>query len=102
MKRFIPENHRARQVLAISVPIIGAMISQNILNLVDAAMVGHLGSSAMAAVGIVGFLNFMAVALFMGLATGVQVIVARRIGENLAAEAAVPLNGSLLLNLTFA
>ena len=102
MKRFIPDNHRSRQVMAISVPIIGAMISQNILNLVDAAMVGHLGSAAMAAVGISSFLNFMAVAIFMGLATGVQVIVARRIGQERADEAAVPLNGSLLLNLAFA
>ena len=102
MKRFIPETLRAKQVMAISVPIIGAMVSQNILNLVDAAMVGHLGSAAMAAVGISSFLNFMAVALFMGLATGVQVIVARRIGENRENEAAVPLNGSLVLNLLFA
>ncbi len=102
MKRFIPETIRAKQVMAISVPIIGAMISQNILNLVDAAMVGHLGSAAMAAVGISSFLNFMAVALFMGLATGVQVIVARRIGEGRENEAAVPLNGSLVLNLLFA
>jgi MATE family multidrug resistance protein len=102
MKRFIPKGHRARQVMLISIPIIGAMISQNILNLVDAAMVGHLGSAAMAAVGISSFLNFMAVALFMGLATGVQVIVARRIGQERITEAAVPLNGALLLNLIFA
>ncbi|MFT5522040.1 MAG: MATE family multidrug resistance protein [Enterobacterales bacterium] len=102
MKRFIPERARSRQVISISVPIIGAMISQNILNLVDAAMVGHLGSAAMAAVGISSFLNFLAVSLFMGLATGVQVIVARRIGEGRESEAAVPLNGSLLLNMIFA
>ncbi|PCJ45137.1 MAG: MATE family efflux transporter [Gammaproteobacteria bacterium] len=102
MKRFIPESHRSRQVISISIPIIGAMISQNILNLVDAAMVGHLGSATMAAVGISSFLNFLAVALFMGLATGVQVIVARRLGEGRESEAAVPLNGSLLLNLIFA
>jgi len=102
MNRFIPESNRARQVMAISIPIIGAMVSQNILNLVDAAMVGHLGTAAMAAVGISSFLNFMAVALFMGLATGVQVIVARRLGEGRENEAATPLNGSLLLNLLFA
>jgi len=102
MHRFMPESNRTKQILAISVPIIGGMVSQNILNLVDAAMVGHLGSAAMGAVGISSFLNFMAVALFMGLATGVQVIVARRIGEKREAEAAIPLNGSLLLNLMFA
>ncbi|RLA00197.1 MAG: MATE family efflux transporter [Gammaproteobacteria bacterium] len=102
MRKFFPNKQRARQIMAISVPIIGAMISQNILNLVDSAMVGHLGSAALAAVGVSNFLNFMAVAIFMGLATGVQVIVARRIGENRPHEAAVPLNGSLLLNLLFA
>ncbi len=102
MKRFIPQRDRRRQVMAISIPIIGAMISQNILNLVDSAMVAHLGSPAMAAVGISSFLNFMAVAIFMGLATGVQVIVARRIGEEREHEAAIPLNGALLLNLLFA
>jgi len=102
MKRFIPESHRRKQILAISIPIIGGMVSQNILNLVDAAMVGHLGSAAMAAVGISSFLNFMAVALFMGLATGVQVIVARRLGQKREDEAAVPLNGSILLNFAFA
>jgi len=102
MKRFIPESSRRKQILAISIPIIGGMVSQNILNLVDAAMVGHLGSAAMAAVGISSFLNFMAVALFMGMATGVQVIVARRVGQKREAEAAVPLNGSLMLNLLFA
>ncbi len=102
MKRFIPESHRRKQILTISIPIIGGMVSQNILNLVDAAMVGHLGSAAMAAVGISSFLNFMAVALFMGIATGVQVIVARRVGQKRESEAAVPLNGSILLNLVFA
>ncbi|MCP4413672.1 MAG: MATE family efflux transporter [Gammaproteobacteria bacterium] len=102
MKRFIPESQRRKQILAISIPIIGGMVSQNILNLVDAAMVGHLGSAAMAAVGISSFLNFMAVALFMGIATGVQVIVARRVGQKRENEAAVPLNGSILLNLVFA
>lgn len=102
MKRFIPESNRRKQIFAISIPIIGGMVSQNILNLVDAAMVGHLGSAAMAAVGISSFLNFMAVALFMGLATGVQVIVARRLGQKREHEAAVPLNGSILLNFIFA
>jgi len=102
MKRFIPQSSRSRQVMAISIPIVGAMISQNVLNLVDAAMVAHLGSSAMAAVGISSFLNFLSVALFMGLATGVQVTVARRLGEGRESEAAIPLNGALMINLLFA
>ncbi len=102
MKVLFPERTRSNQIIAISLPILSGMISQNILNLVDAAMVGHLGSAALGAVGISSYLNFLFVALFMGLATGVQVMVARRLGEGNTERAAAPLNGSLLLNLLIA
>ena len=98
----LPERARANQIIAISLPILSGMISQNILNLVDAAMVGHLGSAALGAVGISSYMNFLFVSLFMGLATGVQVMVARRLGEGRTGRAAAPLNGSLLLNLLLA
>ena len=102
MFNWVPATNRRQQIIAISVPILSGMISQNILNLIDAAMVGHLGSAALGAVGITSFINFLLVAVFLGLATGVQVMVARRLGEGKQAKAAAPLNGSLLLNLLFA
>ena len=88
---------RSQQVLQISLPIVGGMISQNILNLVDAAMVGTQGSAAIAAIGIAGFINFMAVAFFIGFAAGVQAMVSRRMGEGRDSEAAYPLNAALLI-----
>ncbi|AOE49176.1 MATE family efflux transporter [Kangiella sediminilitoris] len=88
---------RSRQVLEISLPIVGGMISQNILNLVDAAMVGTQGSAAIAAIGISGFINFMAVAFFTGFAAGVQAMVSRRIGEGRSTEAAYPMNAALAI-----
>ena len=102
MKFLLPQRSRTKQIIAISLPILSGMISQNILNLVDAAMVGHLGSAALGAVGMSSYMNFLFVALFMGLATGVQVMVARRLGEGRSERAAAPLNGSLLLNLLLA
>ncbi|MCW8876182.1 MAG: MATE family efflux transporter [Kangiellaceae bacterium] len=87
---------RSSQIFQIALPIIGGMISQNILNLVDAAMVGQLGSTPLAAVGLASFINFVAAAVFMGMAAGVQAMVARRIGEGRESEAANPLNGALL------
>ena len=102
MFNWLPTTTRRQQIIAISIPILSGMISQNILNLIDAAMVGHLGSAALAAVGMTSFLNFLLVAIFLGLATGVQVMVARRLGEGRQEKAAAPLNGSLLLNLLFA
>ena len=72
-------------------------MSQNVLNLIDAAMVGVLGSASLAAIGLAGFINFMAVAFFTGFAAGVQAMVSRRMGEGKSGEAAFPLNGAMLM-----
>lgn len=91
------ERQRLRTVSAIALPIVGGMVSMNIVNLVDTAMVGTLGTISLAAVGIGTYATFLATSLVIGLAAGVQTMVARRVGENRAGEAAVPLNGGLLL-----
>jgi putative MATE family efflux protein len=62
-------------------------------------MVGTLGNTALAAVGLGGFTTFFCQALILGVATGVQATVARRKGEGLGAAAAHPLNAGLLLVL---
>ena len=87
---------RTKRILTLALPIIGGMVSQNVLNLVDTAMVGDMGDDALAAVGAGSFANFMCVAFVMGLSSGVQAMAARRMGEERAAELAVPLNGGLL------
>ena len=92
---------RLRQVLAIALPIIGGMTSQNILNLVDTGMVGTLGDEALAAVGTGSFANFLAMAFITGLSAGVQAIASRRKGEGNESETAVALNGALLVALVF-
>lgn len=92
---------RLRQVLAIALPIIGGMTSQNILNLVDTGMVGSLGDEALAAVGTGSFANFLAMAFITGLSAGVQAIASRRKGEGNESETAVALNGALLVALLF-
>ena len=88
---------RTRRIAIMALPIVGAMVSQNILNLVDTAMVGTLGPAALAGVGVGSFANFMAVAAIIGLASGVQAMASRRKGEGRVDEMAVPLNGGLFL-----
>lgn len=88
---------RTQSLLAISLPIIGGMMSQNILNLVDSAMVGRLGSTALAAVGLGGFINYMCVAFFLGFGAGVQAMVSRRMGEDKESEAANPLHAAMII-----
>ncbi len=74
-------------------------MSQNILNLVDIGMVGHLGDTALAATGIGSFTNYLAISFIIGLSAGVQALAARRVGEERHSETAVPLNGGLILSL---
>ena len=88
---------RRRTILILALPIIGGMTSQNIMNLVDTAMVGSLGANALAAVGIAGFANFMCISVILGLSTAVQATSARRKGEGNEAVMAASLNGGLLL-----
>ena len=93
---------RRRRILGLALPIIGGMASQNVLNLVDTAMVGTLGASALAAVGMASFANFLASAFVTGISAGVQAMAARRLGEGRTSETAVALNGGLLLATSIA
>jgi putative MATE family efflux protein len=93
---------RRRRILSLALPIIGGMVSQNVLNLVDTAMVGSLGDAALAGVGLGSFANFMAIAFITGMSSGVQAMSARRRGEGRSTETAIPLNGGLLLVLLLA
>ncbi len=99
LNKWLPTGQRRQQLLGIALPIIGGMLSQNILNLVDIAMVGRLGDSALAATGIGSFFNYLSVAAVIGLATGVQATAARRVGQGRDGDTALPLNGGLLLGL---
>jgi len=73
------------------------MVSQNLLNIVDTAMVGFLGDAALAAVGLGGFIVFMCQSLILGISTGVQASAARRKGEGRPDRAAAILNTALLI-----
>lgn len=97
----LPSQPQRGRILRLALPIIGGMVSQNLLNLVDTAFVSVLGDEALAAVGYGSFANFMSLAFITGLSAGVQAMAARRKGEGREAETAVPLNGGLLLAVGF-
>ncbi len=77
---------RMRQLAALAVPIVASMFAINLMGLVDTAMVGQLGASALGAVGFGGQIFALFVALLSGFGAAVQVLVARRIGEGRAME----------------
>ncbi|RUR27231.1 MATE family efflux transporter [Vreelandella andesensis] len=67
-----PVGRRQSRVMRLALPIMLGMLSQSMLNLIDAAMVGHLGQEALAGVGIGGYAMFMMTALVFGLSSSVQ------------------------------
>lgn len=89
---------RRRTIAILALPIVAGMVSQNITNLIDTALMGFVGATALAAVGIASFANFMCSSFITGLAAGVQAMAARRKGEGRDSETAIPLNGGLLLS----
>lgn len=72
-------------------------MSQNLLNLADTAMVGRLGASDLAAVGMGGVATFLSFAMLLGLSPAVQAMASRRLGEGRHDAVALPLNAGLLV-----
>lgn len=90
---------RTQRILALALPIMGGMLSQSLLNLVDAILVGSLGETVLAGVGVGGYAIFMLSAMIAGLSSGVQSQVARRHGAKEFTLRALPLNAAILLAL---
>ncbi|MCW4151880.1 MATE family efflux transporter [Halomonas sp. 18H] len=93
---------RRRTILRLALPIIGGMLSQSLLNLIDAALVGSLGEIPLAGVGIGGYATFLITAMVFGLSSGVQAQTARRHGEKAWASRAMALNAGLVMGLVIA
>ncbi|MDI5984877.1 MATE family efflux transporter [Halomonas sp. M4R5S39] len=98
----LPETTRRQTILRLALPIIAGMLSQSLLNLIDAALVGSLGEVPLAGVGIGGYAMFLITAVVFGLSSGVQAQTARRHGEEDWGRRAMALNAGLLIALTVA
>lgn len=88
---------RRKHVLRLSLPIIGSILSYNLFNLIDIAMVGTMGHVAIAGVSLGGFVFFFVSASVMGLSAGVQGITSRRVGIGDRSGLAGALNNGLLI-----
>src|SRR5262245_48005554 len=78
-----------RAVFLLAVPMVLELVLESTFAVVDIFFVSKLGPSAIATVGLTETLLFLLYSIGMGLAMAVTAVVARRIGEGRAEEAAV-------------
>lgn len=79
-------NHR-REVLALAVPAFATLVSEPLLLIADSAIVGHLGTSQLAGLGIAGNIVGVIAGLCIFLAYGTTATVARQLGAGNRREA---------------
>ena len=91
-----------KKAFFLGLPIIAGMLSQSILNLVDAFLVGQLGAASLAGVGIGGYANFVAVSLILGLSSSVQMLVARYPPTASEADKLLPVVGGIIYSIVVA
>jgi len=91
------EKPRLSRISNLALPIIAGALATNLMTLVDTLMVGQLGDAALGGVGIAGQLFFLLLAGVLGLAAGVQAIVARRVGQGRLNSTGQVLNAGILL-----
>lgn len=78
-----------RAVLLLAVPMMLELVLESAFAVVDIFFVAKLGPSAVATVGLTETYLFLLYSIAMGLATAVTAIVARRVGEQRGADAAL-------------
>ncbi len=84
-------------IAKLSAPIVLTMLSQNLMGVIDTLMIGRLGTTALAGVGLAGQEFFLLFSLMMGLSAAVQSMTARRLGEGRSDDTPAILNGGLLV-----
>jgi len=88
------------KILLFSVPVALSGILQQLFNTADTIIAGKcIGSTALAAVGSVGFVTSILVCLFMGIAMGVNVLVGQYFGASREKDIEETVHTSILVSL---
>lgn len=92
---------RYARIWSVSYPLIIAGVSETVVEVTDAAFLGHYGVTELAAIGLAGSIYALALSLTLGLVDAVQIVVGRRVGQGDAAGVGLSFNqGFYLLLLT--
>ena len=93
----LPPNYTTRSIISLAVPIMVGNLAQTLITFVDTAFLGHLGAVELGAAMMAGLYYYVFSTLAWGFATGIQIIVARRFGENNQLEVGAVFKHGLLV-----
>ncbi|MGY8764081.1 MAG: MATE family efflux transporter [Fidelibacterota bacterium] len=104
MFRFIfPQDKEiSKEVFNLALPVIVSNLSRVLMSMVDVAMVGRLGAEALAATGMGAMLFWGALSFVLGIRTGVQTLVSRRLGQKIDKECGTALHNGLFMATLYA
>tara|TARA_A100001011_G_scaffold391012_1_gene475584 strand:+ start:1946 stop:3364 length:1419 start_codon:yes stop_codon:yes gene_type:complete len=98
----LPQDKKiSKEIFLLSFPIILSNLSRVLMSVVDVAMVGRLGTEALAATGMGSMMFWGALSLAIGIRTAVQTVTARRLGQGLFKESGTALRNGLVLATSY-
>ena len=104
MFRFVfPQDKQiSKEVFNLALPVIVSNLSRVLMSMVDVAMVGRLGAEALAATGMGAMLFWGALSFVLGIRTGVQTLVSRRLGQKIDKKCGTALHNGLFMATLYA
>ena len=97
---FFPKDKNLfKKIFTLATPVIISNLSRVFMGIIDMGMVGHLGATALAAVGMAGMVTWTAMSPGIALRTGTQTVVSRRLGQKRFDRCSVALRNMQLFAL---
>lgn len=93
----IDEEHLIRSVIRLAWPVVIQQVSFSMVQLVDTALVGHLGEDSLAGVRLAGQIFWFSQAGMVALAVGSTAVIARNVGAGRPEVASSTLRNTLLM-----
>lgn len=91
-----------RQIILYSIPLILSTLAQNLFNAVDTAVLGNMADSvAVASVGATGSVVNLIITAFVGVSSGVRIVLARFVGEKDSEKITGAVNTSVMIAAGF-
>ena len=93
----IDESHLIRTVIQLAWPVVIQQVSFSMVQLVDTALVGHLGENALAGVRLAGQIFWFSQAGMVAVAVGSTAIIARNVGAGDLSHASKTLHNAVIM-----